>query len=284
VGSPEATSAEEPPADESIPSPVLLAGMARQAWNVYRATFFPVIWVFLLAFVVLAVLLNLAIYAFDQTDTSRILIFLILVVIGQQIAASLATAVAQVLAADKILGRATRLRDAVREVRSVGSPVLLAAVTSAMLVMLVGLLLPLGASPATSLVQILIGYLFLGPPILLTIVLLETRRFAGSTARFKELLAGEWGRVPMYMLTFALGAAMLQLVATGVSILLVARGVDTVDDLNVWAGLVVLLAGTLVRSVVLPYLSAVWLVAYCDLRARKEKFDRRALIALRTPK
>ena len=258
--------------------------MARQGWNVYRATFFPIVWVFLIAFVVLAVLLNLAIYAFDQTDTSRILIFLLVVVIGQQVAASLATAVAQVFAVDKVLGRGAGLRDAVREVRSIGSPVLLAAFTSAMLVMLVGLLLPLGASPATSLVQILIGYLFLGPPILLTVVLLETRRFAGSTARFKELMAGEWGRVPMYMLTFALGAAMLQLVATGVSILIVARGVDTIDDLNVWAGLAVLLAGTLVRSLVLPYLSSVWLVAYFDLRARKESFDRPALTKLRTPK
>lgn len=283
MGSADVSRAEEP-ADESIPSPVLLSGMARQGWNVYRATFFPIVWVFLIAFVVLAVLLNLAIYAFDQTDTSRILIFLLVVVIGQQVAASLATAVAQVFAVDKVLGRGAGLRDAVREVRSIGSPVLLAAFTSAMLVMLVGLLLPLGASPATSLVQILIGYLFLGPPILLTVVLLETRRFAGSTARFKELMAGEWGRVPMYMLTFALGAAMLQLVATGVSILIVARGVDTIDDLNVWAGLAVLLAGTLVRSLVLPYLSSVWLVAYFDLRARKESFDRPALTKLRTPK
>lgn len=283
MGSADVRRAEEP-ADESIPSPVLLSGMARQGWNVYRATFFPTVWVFLVAFVVLAVLLNLAIYAFDQTDTSRILIFLLVVVIGQQVAASLATAVAQVFAVDKVLGRGAGLRDAMREVRSIGSPVLLAAFTSAMLVMLVGLLLPLGASPATSLVQILIGYLFLGPPILLTVVLLETRRFAGSTARFKELMAGEWGRVPMYMLTFALGAAMLQLVATGVAILLVARGVDTLDDLNVWAGLAVLLAGTIVRSLVLPYLSSVWLVAYFDLRARKERFDRAALTKLRPPK
>jgi hypothetical protein len=283
VGSADVSRAEEP-VDESIPSPVLLAGLARQGWNVYRATFFPTVWVFLIAFVVLAVLLNLAIYAFDQTDTSRILIFLLVVVIGQQVAASIATAVAQVFAVDKVLGRGAGLRDAIREVRSVGSPVLLVAFTSAMLVMLVGLLLPLGASPATSLVQILIGYLFLGPPILLTVVLLETRRFAGSTARFKELMAGEWGRVPMYLLTFALGAAMLQLVVTGVSILLVARGVDTLDDLNVWAGLAVLLAGTVVRSLVLPFLSSVWLVAYFDLRARKEGFDRPALMKARTPK
>lgn len=250
--------------------------MAREAWRLYRSSFFPVVWVFLVVFAVLAAILNLAIYSLDNTASLRVLIYLVVVVIGQQVGASAALAVSHLYMTDRALGREARLRDSIREVRSLAVPVLLATLFSAFLALAGGIILP------HPLIQIVFSYWFLGPPILVTVVLLQTRRFAGASKRFSELMQGEWLRIPMYLLTFAIGAAMLQIVATGLALVGVAQGAENLDDITVLAGVAVLAAGTILRCIVLPYLSAVWLVAYFDLRARKDNLDRKALLKLRT--
>lgn len=267
--------AEQPPTDSGIPAPLLLGGMAREGWRLYRKAFFPIVWVYLAIFLILAAILNVAIYGMNETESGQVLVYLLVVVIGQQVGASLATAVAHLYFTDKALGRDVRLRDSFSEVRSIATPVLLASLFSALLALVGGIVLP------HPLVQIVFGYWFLGPPILITIVLLETRRMSGSSKRFGELMRGEWLRIPMYLLSFALGAAMLQVVATGLAIVSVAQGAENLNDITVLAGVAVLAAGTIVRCVVLPFLAAVWLVAYFDLRARKDNLDRRGLAKLR---
>jgi hypothetical protein len=229
---------------------------------------------FLLPLVLLTVALNVAINALDVTDAGRALAAALGVVI-QQIATSYVVAVSHPYFTDKVLGREPRLRESFREVRGLSTPVVLATMFSALLVLIGGILIPIPILP------IVFSYMFIGPPVLITVVLFETQRFSGSWLRTKELMAGEWLRLSMYMLTFGLGAAMVQVIATGGALAAVSAGATKLEDVTIAGQVIVLVANTVIRCVMLPYFSAVCLIAYFDVKVRKEGFDRPALASLR---
>ena len=110
---------------------------------------------------------------------------------------------------------------------------------------------------------LLVVHLFVGPPILIQVVTLEQRALGDAWAGTRDLLAGHWGRIVMYLLNVAIVAGIVPLVLLS-SLELATRRADDMLRLGTFTFLQSLLLGLLVA-----YLALVQVVCYLDLRERR---------------
>jgi hypothetical protein len=180
-----------------------------------------------------------------------------------------AVAAAAIFLADKLAGRDTRTLDALRAAGSRTGAILaagaFAAVFASFSLFIVG----------PELGQFITLPFLIGPPIVIQVIVLENKGLGRGWERAKALLKGEWTRIPLYLLTIALGLGLLDFLVVG-AVLSAFHGADSVGSR------IAIAAAELVgASLTLPYIAAAGLVGYFDLRARKEKFDKQALVAER---
>jgi hypothetical protein len=251
---------------DALPGPVLLTGMARQAWRLYRANLGSLFLCFLPFFAVAAALFYVVVISIT-IDAGNVLLLVLARDILHIVVASFGLSVALVLVADRLAGRPGGVGDSFRDALRSSPTIFLLAV--------------LGTVPYCLTFFILgpfLRELFVGPPIVITAVVLERQRFGDALARARALLADSWSRTVLYLVTFAAGAGLLDFVIQQFAL----RAV-TATSTDVLGYALAIGVSVVVPSLVMPYVACAWLISYFDARARAEDFDAAALTALRTP-
>jgi hypothetical protein len=250
----------------AFPAPVGFGGTMRAAGRSYRAHFTQLFLLFTLVYLTLY-LLPLA-FTFEISGTGALPVVMLFLVILPTFGASVAAGVASVVIADGIAGVQTTMGEARRKLsphtKDLLASALLAALFATILVVILG---PIGQ---------LIMYTFIGPPIVVHAVTLESRPFSGAWQRARELVRMEAMRIFVYVINVALGITLIVQAAL--------RGLafatrDAADGLE--AVVLSLLAGVLL-GLTIPFLVATGVVSYLDLRARKEELDAGSWRAERT--
>jgi hypothetical protein len=144
-------------------------------------------------------------------------------------------------------------------------PVIAAALASTLLSLMLRQLLP----P----LEFFLRPLLYGPAIVVQVIVLEALDLRAALARSGELLRKETLRIFMYLFAVSLGASLLALLLPGFA----TMGVSNVNSTTyfVFASAMQILMWILL----LPFVAAAELVAYFDLRARKEDLNLDALAA-----
>ncbi len=106
-----------------------------------------------------------------------------------------------------------------------------------------------------------------GPPFLLQALVFEEKRAGPAWKRAKQHLAGQWGRVVLALVCIALGVGFLILAIPNAALIAV-QSAPRATELVVYGAI-----ATIFGALVVPFLAAVELVLYGDLRARKEELD-----------
>jgi hypothetical protein len=250
----------------AFPAPVGFAGTMRAAGRSYRAHFTQLFLLFTLVYLALY-LLPLG-FTFEISGTGALPVVMLFLVILPTFGASVAAGVASVVIADGIAGVQTTMGEARRKLsphtKDLLASALLAALFATILVVILG---PIGQ---------LIMYTFIGPPIVVHAVTLESKPFSGAWQRARELVRMEAMRIFVYVINVALGITLIVQAAL--------RGLafatrDAADGLE--AVVLSLLAGVLL-GLTIPFLVATGVVSYLDLRARKEELDAGSWRAERT--
>jgi hypothetical protein len=241
-------------------APLGLTGLVRQGWPLYRGSFSTLAALFVAAYAAF-LLLSLAGSSSGRTDAGALTVFVgrVLPLSVLAITGSVATAAAIVAmsSAERIgIGAALgALRPRWREV--LGS-----ALLAAMLTLLTAL-------PPLSLLPAILGISFFavlhGPPMVVHAIVLEGRSLQQAGPRARFLLRRHWARLIMYLLTLALGIALVEGSLTRVAVVLLSEVMST-DALSP----TVIVINLLVRGMLIPFLIAVVLAAYFDLRALKD--------------
>lgn len=111
---------------------------------------------------------------------------------------------------------------------------------------------------------------FLGPPIVAHVIVLEGVTLYAAWNRARKLLAGQWLRIFMYLLTAFLGLALL----TSIVLALVGGALGEAPDDFEWGyASIVALTNTITEAFRLPFLGAVALACYLDLRVRAGELE-----------
>ncbi|HEY7873601.1 MAG TPA: hypothetical protein VIG64_00620 [Actinomycetota bacterium] len=238
--------------------------MARQAWRLYRQNIGG-LFLTVLPFFVLAAVVFYVVVINVEIEAGNVLLLVLSRDMLHIVVASFAVGAGMVLVADRLAGNPGRAGASVRETLGSGGTILPLAV--------------LGAIPYCLTFFILgpfLRELFVGPPIVITAVVIERRRFGDALARARELLAENWSRTLLYLITFAAGAGLLDFVIQQLALRAVT-GAST----DVLGYVLAIAVSVIVPSLVMPYVACAWLIAYFDLRARAEDFDAAALPSLR---
>jgi hypothetical protein len=261
----DASADEDARPDESIPSPVLLGGMARQSWRLYRANL-GALFLSFLPFVVFAAALFYVVVISITLEARNILLLVLSRDVLHIVVASFGVAVAIVVVTDRLAGLPGRVGAAMRETfRSAPTIVLLSIVAAVPYCLTFFILGPF------------LRELFVGPPVVISAVVLERKRIGDALNRGRELLAENWSRTLLYLITFAAGIGLLDFVIQQFAL----RAV-TAASTDLIGYVLAIGVSVVVPSIVVPYIACAWLIAYFDLRARTEDFDEPALVALRT--
>jgi hypothetical protein len=241
-------------------APLRLTGLVRQGWPLYRGSFLTLAALFVAAYAVF-VLLSLVGSPSAGPDAAAIAVFVgrVLPLSVLAITGSVATAAAIiVMSNDERAG----IGAALRALRPRWREILGAALLAAMLT-LVTALPPLSVLPAV------LGISFFavlhGPPMVVHAIVLEGRTLQQAGPRARFLLRQHWARLILYLLTLALGIALVEGSLTRVAIVLLS-GVMSDEALSP----TVIIINLLVRGMLVPFLIAVILAAYFDLRALKD--------------
>jgi hypothetical protein len=113
-------------------------------------------------------------------------------------------------------------------------------------------------------------YLAIAFSLVLPVLLLENKKGASSLGRSRELISGRWWRSFGLLLAGYTLASVVAGIAQGVlaALMFVAAGDDTFIGLVLSA-----LAGLVGQVITTPFVAALVVVLYFDLRVRKEAFD-----------
>jgi hypothetical protein len=170
-------------------------------------------------------------------------------------------AAAHILMTDELLGTNTGVIEALGQVRRDAPSLLQAGLIAAIGAMFFGLLPGL----------IFLGFVWWGPPILGSTIVLERRAFPDAWIETRRRLRGNLGRVVLMVLMAALGLVMVSFVIL-VPVAFALRGLGTTGDLATYIAIAVITA--LLR----PAVAATTLRLYFDARARTEAgFEGRVL-------
>jgi hypothetical protein len=250
-----------------IPSPVLLAGMVRQAWGLYVSNLGALFLAFL-PFVALTAAIFFGIVASVTLKADNVLFLILVRDLIRIVMSSLGVAAAVILVADRLAGRPGSVRASLRETIGFAPTIVLGALLAVLPYIVTFFMFGPYMAP-------LLRGMFVGPPIVITAIVLERRALRGALSRARELLDLNWSRMLLYLITVAAGVGLVDfLIQWGL------QGVSAGAGDVVTYSLAVVVS-VLVPAIVLPFVACVWLIAYFDLRARAEDFDRPAMIALR---
>jgi hypothetical protein len=261
---PAQTQVEDGP--RALPAPVGFGGTMRAAGRCYRAHFTQLFLLFTLLYLTLY-LLPLFL-TFEISGAAELPIWMLFLVILPTFGASVASGIASVVIGDGIAGVQTTMGEARRKLsrhtRDLLASALLGALFATILVVILG---PMGQ---------LIMYTFIGPPIVVHVVTLESKPFSEAWRRARKLMRMEAMRIFVYLINVALG---ITLVVQGSLRTLAFATRDVADGLQAVA---LSLLGGVLLSLTIPFLVATGVVSYLDLRARKEELDAGSWQAERT--
>jgi hypothetical protein len=190
-----------------------------------------------------------------STSVTLALLTVLPIVVG-----GVVVAIGTVLVTDRLVGIATSATDAFRKIRPHLSALFVAGLASSLLSILLQLVLPPFA--------FFVHPLLYGPAIVVQVIALEGADLKVAMARAGELSRGEKLRVFANLFAVSLGVSIVTLLVPGlagaalnsISIDVVARTAGTLVQILVTAALV-------------PVVGVAMVVAYLDLRARKENLD-----------
>ncbi|HZP23008.1 MAG TPA: glycerophosphoryl diester phosphodiesterase membrane domain-containing protein [Terriglobales bacterium] len=121
--------------------------------------------------------------------------------------------------------------------------------------------------------------LFLMWALAIPVAVLEDAGLGESISRSRELTAGHRGRVfAIYMLYFALLFGLESMMAAPLGILVVLKGAHSPATMATIVGLLDVIIGYVVTSLVTPVISISLSLMYYDERVRKEAFDIHAMM------
>ena len=251
----------EPPSSSEAIRPTNFLGYVAGATRVYRPVFRRVAVPFFLVPALLATAMGAAAAAVDaaRSDGGLIAIYA-LQLLGLPFVMSLLAARAQGVMAGALSGADVTLRDAGRRQRGVRSHLLAAAAVAALLTFI--LLMAMG--PVGSLVA---THLFLGPTILVSVIVFERKSFQEGWIRTRELLRGHGMRLFLYLLCIALALVMIEVI---LSSLVIGLAVTATGGGAFW-DVVLPFTGWILAGLGLSFMSAVGLVAYFDLRSKADE-------------
>jgi hypothetical protein len=193
---------------------------------------------------------------------AAVLVGTILPLAVHAVVGSVATAAAVRVLYDASRDSYTGIAAAFRRLRPRWRDVLAAALIAAVLSLL-------AVFPPFSVLATLLGLSFFailhGPPFLVHAIVLEEKTLQQAGPRARGLLSRQWARLSMYLLTLALGIRLLEFVITALALAPVGSVLSgsALDAAQVAINLVAL-------GILVPFLVAVVLVAFCDLRARHD--------------
>lgn len=243
--------------------------MARGAWVLYRTSFADLLKLFLPGMLFIFLLEFLWLASADNVSMPVLALMAGDILFRTLIPALVGTffiAAAHILMTDELLGRSTGVWDAMSQVRH-DTPSLLQA----------GLLAATGAMFFAILPGLIfLGFVWWGPPILGSTIVLERRSFPDAFAETRRRLRGNLGRVILVVLMAAFALVVVSFVVL-VPAAFALRGLGTIGDLATYVAVAVITA--LLR----PAVAATTLRLYFDTRARSdESFDGRVLVRERT--
>jgi hypothetical protein len=234
--------------------------MARAAFVLYRRRFTTLAGLYLALFVPLllvAATLIGVIFDIDSDQELAAALAIFLPSLAIVLLGSLGVVTTGVILADDIAGFRVGMREALESLRPQGRELFAAALVSALISIVLQFIPPIG---------LVVIPLLLGPPIVGHMIALQRMTLRAAWARSKELFAGEWVRIALYLISFVFAVALVQ-----VPVIWGAEAVfDSVESNDLHYMLRALTVGA-VAAVTFPYLAACGLLAYLDLRARAEQ-------------
>ena len=243
--------------------------MARQAWRLYRSNF-AALFLSVLPFVVLTAAIFFALVTSITLRADNVLLVVLARDLMRLVFSSFAVAVAVVVVADRLAGKEGSVRGALREVTGSAPSIFLGAGLSSLPYIFTFFMFGPYMAP-------FLRELFVGPPVVITVIVLERARIGAALTRARELLDKNWSRMLLYLITVAAGVGLVDFVIQQSAIRAVSAAATDVVGLSL-----AVFVSVVVPAVLLPFVACVWLIAYFDLRARAEDFDEQAMIALRT--
>jgi hypothetical protein len=255
------------PSSSDLPSPQTFSDLLKNTWTQYRLNFLPLFILFIpLGAAFFIAIAPLLIFSGDTisagaADTSlSTSVTLAVLTVLPIIVGGIAVATGTVLVTDRLVGYATTAADAFRKIRSHLSALFVAGLASSLLSILLQLVLPPFA--------FFLHPLLYGPAIVVQVIALEAADLKVAMARAGELLRGEKLRVFANLFAVSLGVSILNLLVPGFA----GAALNSISN-----DVVTRTAGTLVQILVtaalVPLVAVSMLVAYFDLRARKEDLD-----------
>jgi hypothetical protein len=242
------------------------SAMWRASWGLYRNNLVPLLLLFLplaVAFLVaLAPLLTLPdqqIGVAGSTPSALLLMLGFALVVIPMVVGGIGVAASTLLLTDTIVGRSITPTDAFRQVRPHLGPLIAAALASTLLSLVLRQLLP----P----LEFFLRPMLYGPAILVQVIALEGMDLRNGLSRAGELLRKHTLRIFMFLLAVSMGASLLDILLPGFATL----GLTSVNNIAYF--IVASVIQVLVVVLTLPFVAATMLVAYFDLRARKEDLN-----------
>jgi hypothetical protein len=252
VTDPDETGSADP--SPYIQPPLRFSGIIASSGRIYSATlsrtFFPFA-LFGLFTMLAPVLLEL-----DIVENIVLPLGFLLVVVLPTFLFGMVVAYIASLADGLMNGEDLRTSEAVRRIKPQKKDILVAALLGGTFSLAFAALLPL--------LWRLFFTLFLGPPLLMQVIVAERLDFQAAATRTKELMKGHWARIVMALVAIALAIGLIETTALGLSIGLVE------DSSSAVAIPVLLLVRMVLVGALYPYVAAAGYVCFYDVRAASE--------------
>lgn len=254
--------------EQRLVAPGTFIGHMGAAWYVWRQHVRAILLPFVIGAFLYFTLLQAGLILLGDEELSEttqagasILLVFALTLVGGLVSATGIVARSIVVMADGSSGRTTTMTTAGARLRPVKSHVIAAGMISLLLSGGVAVLLIYNLGPFVA------PYLFLGPPVLAPVIALEGKTLPEGWRRTRRLLSGNALRLFLYLLCAALLLSLTQLIL-GQTLLSALSSLGT--------GFALVLVATAAWSTLLglafSLMVAVTLIAYFDLRSRKENF------------
>lgn len=260
----EPSPAEKPPSgfDERLLGAANLTGIFRDGWNLYRRNFLGLFTLFAPGMALVFVAGSLWVLVASSVEVAVLFVaggLLWFLLVPSMIGSALNLS-AHVFMTDRLIGKETSAGRALAALRTDVPSLLQCLLLASTGAMFFGLLRPLS----------LIFFVWWGPPLLGTTVVLENQPFPAAWAATRGRGRGRLTRAILMLLLAAFGLSILGL--TLAFPILAAIG-------TVAQTLFIILIFALLSAVVLPFMAAIELRLYFDIRARAD--ERFALNTLR---
>lgn len=251
------------------PAPTTFTGLVANSLRLYRLAPRTLILTFLtLGIFEAALRFSSAAIADAVSSESLDLAFglVIPVVILPVTSGSLGVAIAGVVMADRLAGKATTAREVLRS----GFP-MREVLASGLFASIIALILAVVLAPIILLTLVM----FFGPPVVVHVIALEHDGLHPALSRARAMSRGNLGRLVGILFAVALGTGLLHF-------MLIQVGFGLINPLEGAQRAIVFGFSIVVQAVLYPYVAAAGLIAYLDVRARSEGFGADELRAERS--